>query len=748
MNVISTNIGQSVSRIDGFAKVTGQAKYAAEPHPPGLLYGVIVNSPIARGQIAALRDTEARKIPGVVEIMTHRNRPHTALFEKSYVDGLGVPGSPYRPLHDAEIRFNGQPVAIVFAETFEAAREAAMLVEVDYERWPHNADFEAALHQKYMPSKTRSNYVPPKSRGNAPEAYALSPVKVEGRYHLAPEHHNPMEMHATTVIVEDDGTFTVWDKTQGPQSVQAYLTSALSLSGDKVRVHNPYVGGAFGSGLRAQYNVFLAALGAKMLKRSVRVTLTRPQMFTHVFRPEAVMDIALGASPDGTLQSMIVEGVTDTSRFEHNMENIVVWGLINYKCPNATAGYTIAPRDTYTSSDMRAPGATTGVNFFEMAIDEIAYACNMDPLTFRLNNYSDTDAMHDMPLTSKALREAMVQGAQHFGWHDRPMAPGSIRDGNELIGWGMATGIWDAMFSPTSARARLTADGRLHIATAASDIGTGTYTILAQTASEAFSTPIDRIDIELGDSTLPECPTEGGSWTAASAGAAVWLACQILREKLFKALAKGKNIPAWVKQGLEQDNLTLEDGILHGMNENQKIVLSFQDALSLIGQDALEVEETAKPGLRGTISQMRKARFTHSAVFCEVRVDQELGIVRITRLVNAVAAGRIMNPKTAASQVRGAMVMAAGMALHEESLMDERVGRFMNHNFAEYHIPAHADIPDMDVLFVEEKDSEISPLGVKGVGEIGMCGTAAAIANAIFHATGHRHRNLPISPGS
>ncbi|MCE2563720.1 xanthine dehydrogenase family protein molybdopterin-binding subunit [Komagataeibacter sp. FNDCF1] len=744
MNVISTQIGQPASRVDSIAKVTGQAKYAAEPHPPGMLYGVVVNSPIARGRIETVHDAQARLVPGVVEIMTHLNRPHAALFEKSYMDGLGVPGSPYRPLHDGEIHFNGQPVAVVLAETFEAAREAAMLVRVDYERWPHNADFEVALHQKYMPPKTRSNYVPPRSRGHAADAYALSAIKVEGRYHLAPEHHNPMEMHATTVIVEDDGTFTVWDKTQGPQAVQAYLVSALPLPKDQVRVRNPYVGGAFGSGLRAVYNVFIATLAARMLHRSVRVTLTRPQMFTHTFRPEAIMDIALGASRDGTLQSMIVEGVTDTSRFEHNMENIVIWGLINYRCPNATADYRVAPRDTYTSSDMRAPGAATGVNLLEMAIDEMAHACGMNPLAFRLHNYSDIDAMHDMKLTSKALRDAMMQGARHFGWHDRPMPPGSMRDGRELIGWGMATGIWDAMFSPTSARARLDRSGRLHIATAASDIGTGTRTILAQTAAEVFGMPLGQIDVELGDSTLPDCPTEGGSWTAASAGAAVWLACHSLREKLVRALAGSKNAPPWVNQ----DTVTLEGGALHGMMENGAVSLSLSDALSLTGHDMLEAEETAKPGLRGKISQMRKARFTHSAVFCEVRVDQELGTVRVTRLVNAVAAGRIMNPKTAASQIRGAMVMATGMALHEDSLMDERVGRFMNHNFAEYHIPAHADIPDMDVLFVHEQDDEVSPLGVKGVGEIGMCGTAAAIANAIFHATGRRYRNLPIMPGA
>ncbi|MCE2574787.1 xanthine dehydrogenase family protein molybdopterin-binding subunit [Komagataeibacter sp. FNDCR2] len=744
MNVASTNIGQPVSRIDGFAKVTGQAKYAAEPHPPGLVYGVIVNSQITRGRIENIHDHAARAVPGVIEVMTHRNRPHTALFEKSYVDDLGIPGSPYKPLHDSKIRFNGQPVAVVFAETFEAAREAAMLVQVDYEQWPHNADFEAALQQKYMPTKTRSNYVPPRSRGNASEAYALSAVKAGGRFHLASEHHNPMEMHATTVIVENDGALTVWDKTQGSQAVQSYLTKALSLPRDQVRVRNPYVGGAFGSGLRPLYNVFLATLGAKMLRRSLRVSLTRSQMFTHVFRPEAVMDIALGASADGTLQAMIVKGVTDTSRFEHNMENIVIWGLINYKCPNAAADYEIAPRDTYTSSDMRAPGAATGVNLFEMAIDEMAWACRMDPLAFRLRNYSEIDAMHDMPLTSKALREALLLGAGHFGWHGRHPVPGTMRDGRELIGWGMATGLWDAMFSPTSARARLSSDGRLHIATAAADIGTGTYTILAQTASEAFGIPIDGIDIELGDSTLPECPTEGGSWTAASAGAAVWRACRSLREKFLKALARNENIPDWAKQ----DTVTLEAGVVQGMQGNERRVLSLSDALSLMGQDSLEAEETAKPGLWGKISQMRKARFTHSAVFCEVRVDQELGTVRVTRLVNAVAAGRIMNPKTAASQIRGAMVMATGMALHEDSLMDERVGRFMNHSFAEYHIPTHADIPDIDVLFVDEHDEEVSPLGIKGVGEIGMCGTAAAIANAIFHATGKRYRNMPIMPGA
>jgi xanthine dehydrogenase YagR molybdenum-binding subunit len=742
MNVTNKfGIGSPINRVDGFEKVTGRARYAAEHAPGGMLHGVIVSATIARGSITAIDEAAARSVPGVVEVLTHLNRPHIAWRDSNYVDEVAPPGTPFRALGDAEIMFSGQPIAVVLAETFEAARYAASLVAVTYATEPHNTDFEAALAERFLPSKKRNTFHPPKERGDAATAFAAAPVKVTGEYHLATEHHNPMEMHATTVEWMGDGGITVHDKTQGPQNVQSYIANIFGFAKDKVRVLNPYVGGAFGCALRPQYQVYLAVMAARLLERSVRVVMTRQQMFTHVHRPEAVQTVSLGADADGKLRAMMVDATTSTSRFENNMEDVVIWGMMGYDCPNATGGYSIAPRDTYTSGDMRAPGAATGMTLFEIAMDEMAYAAGRDPLDLRLVNYSDIDAMHGTPYTSKALREAYHEGAAAFGWKDRSPAPRSMRDGSELVGWGMATGMWDAMFSKTSASARLSANGHLEVATAMSDIGTGTYTVMTQIAADTLGLEEDLITARLGDSSLPASPVEGGSWGAASAGAAVQLACQAVGKALLKAARSVKGQPLG---RATMDEVTFTGGRIV-LKSDPSVGVGIIAAMQAADLPSIEVEETASPGLGGMISMMRKARQTHSAVFAEVKVDEELGVVRVTRIVSAVAAGRIINPKTARSQILGGVVMGIGMALHEESLLDHRLGRFMNHNFAEYHIPAHADIHDIEVIFVDEPDAEVTPLGVKGLGEIGIVGTAAAVANAIFHATGKRVRSLPIT---
>ncbi len=456
MNITTKiGIGSAINRVDGLDKVTGRAKYAAEHAPEGLVYAYVVSATIAKGSIVAIEEAAARSVPGVVEVLSHKNRPHIAWRDSNYQDEVAPPGSPFRALADETIQFNGQPVAVVLAETFEAARFAASLVEVSYKAEPHNTDFAASLTEKFLPSKKRSTFHPPKSRGDAGAALASAPVQMSAEYHLAVEHHNPMEMHATTVAWHGDGRITVYDKTQGSQNVQAYVSNIFGFDKEKVRVLNPYVGGAFGSGLRPQYQVYLAVMAAKLLKRSVKLVLTRQQMFTHVHRPEATQTVRLGTDTAGKLVAMSNTATTSTSRFENNMEDVVTWGLMGYDCPNATGDYTIAPRDTYTSGDMRAPGAATGMALFEMAMDEMAHAANVDPLTFRLINYSDIDAMNGTPYTSKALREAYAAGAAAFGWEKRSMAPRSMRDGSELVGWGMATGMWDAMFSKTSASAKL-----------------------------------------------------------------------------------------------------------------------------------------------------------------------------------------------------------------------------------------------------------------------------------------------------
>lgn len=734
-------IGSAASRIDGISKVTGQARYAAEHAVTDLLHGVIVSSGIAKGRIRRLDDIAAKAVPGVTEVITHRNRPHIAWFSKSYHDDVAPPGSPFRALYDDRIHFSAQPVALVVAETFEAARYAASLIHIEYDVDEFNTSFASSQAERFMPRRKRSGYIPHKNRGDAIRALGASPIKISGEYHLPTHHHNPMEMHASTVVWHGDGSITVYDKTQGPQNVQRYLAGIFGFSAEQVRVLNPYVGGAFGSGLRPQYHVYLATLAAKMLERSVRVVMTRQQMFSHVHRPEAVQTIALGAQKDGKLQAISQQATTATSRFENYMETVVNWGMMNYACPNAEADYAIAPIDTYTPSDMRAPGAATGMTLFEIAIDELADACGMDPLEFRLVNYSDKDAMHDTEFTSKALREAYAAGAEAFGWNRRSQQPRTMREGQELIGWGVATGMWDAMFSQTSAAAKLSREGQLEISSATSDIGTGTYTVMAQVAADTFGVPLDRIDVRLGDSSLPTAPVEGGSWAAASTGAAVHLAVESLATKLVDLANNLDGKPLGL---LKRDDAVFENGELRS-KKDPSVRIAIGELLRRAGSDEIKVEETAKPSWSDLWSQMRKSRNTHSAIFAEVKVDEELGVVRVTRIVTAVAAGRIINPKTARSQILGGVVMGIGMALHEESLMDTRLGRFMNHNYAEYHIPAHADIPDIEVIFVDEPDPEVTPLGVKGLGEIGIVATAAAVANAIYHATGKRERALPIT---
>ncbi|MBP1805113.1 xanthine dehydrogenase family protein molybdopterin-binding subunit [Rubellimicrobium aerolatum] len=739
---IKVGIGTPLSRVDGVDKVTGQALYAAEYVVPGMLHGVIVSGRIAKGRIAVIDEAAARAVPGVAEVLTHRNRPHVAWRDSAHKDELSIPGDPFVALRDDRILFSGQPVALVLADSFEAARFAASLLDVTYEEEPHNVDFDLSLAEKTLPLWKRKSFHAPKSHGDADTAYAEADLRHEGEYRLATEHHNPMEMHASTVHWHGDGTITVYDKCQGAQGVRDFIASSFGFRSKDVRVVNAYVGGAFGSGLRPQYQVQLAVLAAKHLQRSVRVVMTRQQMFTHVHRPQAIYSIKLGAERTGKLTSMIHDATTSTSRFENNLEDVVTWGMINYACLNMRGEYTVAPRDTYTSSDMRAPGAATGMTLFEIAMDELAYKAKVDPLEFRLLNYSDEDAMNRQPFTSKALREAYREGAAAFGWQGRPIEPRQMRDGREMIGWGVATGIWDAQFSKTSARATLLADGRLEVASATADIGTGTYTVMTLVAADTLGIAPERITSRLGDSDLPTAPVEGGSWGAASTGAAVQLACRSVAERLLKAAAKVEGQPLAAASSI--DDLVFADGRM-ALRADPGRSVAIIDAMQAAGLDRIEVEETAATGLRGLVSQARKSRKTHSAVFAEVRVDEELGQIRVTRIVSAIAAGRIINPKTSRSQILGGVVMGIGMALHEETLADLRLGRWMNHNYAEYHIPAHADIHDIEVIFVDEPDPEVTPLGVKGLGEIGIISVAGAIANAIFHATGQRHRSLPIT---
>ncbi|KFE68032.1 xanthine dehydrogenase family protein molybdopterin-binding subunit [Hyalangium minutum] len=732
-------LGKPVSRVDGPLKVTGQAKYAGEFQAPGLTYGVVVSSTVARGRIKKLETREALQVPGVLHVFTHENRPKLPWFDKSYRDEDSPAGSPFRPLYDDEILYSGQPIALVVAETFEAARYAASLIRAEYSVKKHETDLRAQRGKARAPKMGKGGFEPPpKPRGHADKALAQSEVRIDVEYETPVEHHNPMEMHAATVVYEDDGTLTIYDKTQGVQNSLKYLSKVFNLAEGEARVRSPFVGGAFGSALRPQYQLFLAVMASRELKRSVRVVMTRQQMFTFGHRPATLQRLALGASADGTLQALIHEAISETSRFEDYAEIIVNWSGLLYQCDNVRLDYKVASLDHYTPLDMRAPGAAWGVYALECAMDELAYAAGVDPLALRLKNYAERDQNADKPFSSKELRACYHQGAERFGWGRRVATPRSMRDGKQLIGWGMATGVWEAMQQPASAKALLSIDGKLTVSSATSDIGTGTYTVMTQIAAETLGLPMEDVTFKLGDSSLPPAPLEGGSWTVASVGTAVKEVCEKVREQLFKLARKVRGSPL-AKSELEE--VFFAGGQIRLKADPTKAV-SLLEAMRHGEVLSIEEQTMALPNLS---EQQKYTRAAHSAVFAEVKVDEDLGIIQVTRVVTAVAGGRIMNPKTARSQVLGGVVWGIGMALEEESVVDTALGRFINHNLGEYHVPVNADVRDIEVLFVDEDDTVVNPLGAKGLGEIGIVGVAAAISNAIFHATGKRVRSLPVT---
>lgn len=729
-------LGTPTSRVDGPAKVTGAARYAAEFNLPDLVHACAVTSTIAKGRIAAIDTSRAKRVEGVIDVLTHASRPSMADSDDAYHDDVAPDGRPFRPLYDANVAFNFQPVAVVVAETPEIAQHAATLVRVDYEAAPHATDLHRRRDRAYALPEDSFALTPAKPRGDADAAFAAAELRHDAAYLTPVKHHNPMEPFGSTAIWNDDGSLTVHDKTQGVMNVQQYLCHVLGLKPEQVRVVTPFVGGAFGGALRPQYNVLLASLAARAVKRPVRLVLTRQQMYGLTYRPASIERVALGAQRDGTLDVAMHEAVAMTSRYESFARKDTIWSGTLYRSPNAKYAHKLVPLDVPTPGDMRAPGATTGVYALECAMDELAVALDIDPLALRLRNYADRDQNMNAPFTSKRLRECYQQGAARFGWDRRSRAPRSMRDGTELVGWGMATGIWEASENTFAARVTLTANGHAEVACAVTDIGTGTYTVMAQVTADLLGLPLENVTARLGDSTLPLSPVEGGSWTTASVGNAIAAACRDIRAELLRmATATGGSPLA----DLGADDVALADGRIVGRQDAQRAV-AIADAMRQRGIERISRESTFEPA-----EDDSHARNTHSAVFAEVKVDEQLGIVRVTRLVSAVAAGRIVNVKTARSQIIGGLVMGVGMALHEETLTDHGYGRIVNHDFAEYHVPVNADLHDIEVIFVDEPDGVINPLGLKGVGEIGIVGVAAAIANAVWHATGRRIRDLPIT---
>jgi xanthine dehydrogenase YagR molybdenum-binding subunit len=736
---MTTYIGTATSRVDGPAKVTGAAKYAAEFNAPDLAYAAIVTSTIAKGRIKRLDAAEALRVAGVLDVLTHENRPPLADKDEAWKDDVAPDGSPFRPLYDNRVLFNGQPIALVVAETSEIAIHAATLVKVEYDQAPHMTDIyrarDTAVPIRAPASPMEAAFAPPKPRGDADRALAQAAVRHEAEYFVPIEHHNPMELYASTAVYEPGGKLTVYDKTQGVQNVHKFLCGVFSMKPEDVRVMSPFMGGGFGSGLRPVFQVVLAVLAAKAVERSVRVVLTRAQMYAVGYRPTMIQKVALGADAGGTLDAIIHDAVTNTSQYEDYWRQETGWSGLLYKSPNAKYAHRLAKLDLATSCDMRAPSATTALFALESAMDELAVKLKVDPVELRLRNYSERDQHEDKPFRSKALRECFRQGAQAFGWDKRNPEPRSMRDGKELVGYGMATGIWEALQIPIAVRIALTANGHAEVACATSDIGTGTYTVMAQVAADMLGLPIESISVKLGDSSLPQSPVEGGSWIATSVSNAIVTTAGAVRDELLRM---AKHVPNSPLANAASDDVALTGGRLVSKRDASRGVL-IADAMRQGGVERIVQEKTTTPS-----NDHSKANNTHVAHFIEVKVDEQLGVIRVTRAVSAVAAGRIMNPKTGGNQMLGSVVWGIGMALHEETLIDQKFGRIMNANIAEYHVPVNADIHDIKVIFVDEQDDS-NPLGMKGLGEIGIVGVAAAVANAVYHATGKRVRHLPIT---
>jgi xanthine dehydrogenase YagR molybdenum-binding subunit len=703
-------IGQPVSRVDGRQKVTGSAPYAAEHDPPRVAHGAIVRSTVARGRITAIDSAAASRAPGVIAVITHRNAPRlTNRPHKAPVDP--EVGEKLRVLQGDRVTHQGQPIALVIARTLEEASHAGTLVRVTYA--PEAAVTDVSRVEPVLPRVQKTDQGERQSainrRGDPQRALAAAEVRVDQSYVIPRENHNPIELHAT-VAAWDGNRLTLWDKSQWVDNVADEIAAVFGIPATNVRVLSPFVGGAFGSALRTWSHVVLAALGARVAKRPVKLMLSRREMYYGTgFRPHTVQRVALGASRDGRLGAILHEDVQESSSYEEYSEAVLDASRFLHSCSNVYTRHRLARMHVHTPTWMRGPGEASGIYALEYAMDELAVALKMDPVELRLRNEPELDEFKQLPFSSRSTRECYRVGAERFGWSRRSPEPRSMRDGRWLIGWGMATSTYPANWSPAAARARLLPDGRAEVSSATSDMGPGTWTSMTQVAAEALGLPIDRVKFMLGDSALPNTPPHGGSMTMASVGSAVQAACRKVRAD---ALARGGG----------GDDLAA--------------------AMRRIGQP-VEATVNSTPDA----DSQRFSKHAFGAAFVEVAVDPDLGETRVRRIVGAYGAGRIVNPKTTRSQAVGGMIGGIGMALMEHSVVDPRNGRIPNANLAEYPVPVHADSPPvMETIFVEEHDPHVNPLGVKGVGEITIVGIAPAIANAIYHATGKRIRELPITP--
>jgi CO/xanthine dehydrogenase Mo-binding subunit len=719
-------VGRPMDRVDGPEKVTGTARYPSEFGFDDLAYAVVVQSTVAAGRIAAIDAGAAEAEPGVLAVISHAN---AGALRQAPASVLGPAAPP--PLRDPQVRHHGQHVAVVVAETLEQATAAAALVRVEYQ-------VDEPLLRLDEPRAERFTHpeVPDLDRGDVAIGLAAADARVEATYTTPAEHHNPMALFATTAVWDGD-SLTVHDTTQWPRNVRTVLAATFGLPEERVRVVAPFVGGAFGAGLRAWPHVVLAALAARRVDRPVKLVLTRAQMFTSVgYRPPTVQRVRLGATRAGELTAISHEVTEPTAIGDDHRENPIRATPVLYACPNVSTRFRQVRLNVPTPTWMRGPGESQGVFALECALDELAVTLGVDPVELRLRNLPERNPQTGRIWSSNALRACYERGAERFGWRARSPRPGSMRDGRELIGWGVASAYYPYVHRPAEASARVTADGRAVVASSTTDIGTGTATVMTQIAADALGLPPGRVRFELGDSDLPPAPQQGGSGTTAAVGTAVTAAGRALLVAFLELIHDDPDSPL---RGATLDEVAVVDGRISLLADAARGE-SYADILRRHRRDELAVTGHGAP--RRDAPHLSPGIF--GAKFAEVGVDTGLGVIRVRRVVSAIDGGRIVNEKTARSQIIGGTVGGIGMALLEETLTDPASGRVVNATYADYLVPVNADVADLEVLFVGEPDP-MNPVGAKGVAEIAIVGVAPAIANAVFHATGRRIRALPIT---
>lgn len=729
-------LGKPISRVDGPAKVTGRAPYAYEFKIPNAAQAVLITSSIAKGRIVSIDTAAAERVPGVLLVMTHLNSPKLPQLQQQ--KKAPPAGRIVQVLQDNQVFYSNQPVVMVVAETLVAAQEAAKRVQIRYAAEQPEVGLDSRLNQAEEPPKDDSGEPASTKRGDMQAGLSQAAAHIRQTYSTPYEVHNPMEPHATVAVWDRPDHLTLYDATQGVFTDQSRVAFLLGLKPENVRVISLFLGGGFGSKGPVWSHVILAALAARQVKRPVRLAVERNQMFGMVgFRSATHQALAVGAAQDGRLTALGHDTICQTSRFDDFMESSSFAARMLYQAPNNSTSQKWVRSDTGTPSFMRAPGEASGNFALECAMDELAYELKMDPLEFRLKNYAEMDPQKNIPWSSKSLRECYRIGAEKFGWSNRPAKPRSLRKGDVLTGWGMATAAYPTRRSPSSAVAELRADGTLYVEAGTQDIGTGTYTIMTQIGAQVFGLPPERVKSRLGDTIYPKTPVSGGSQTTASTGSAVYLAAQGLREKVIQMAVSDSASPL---SGVSAQDVVLDRGVISSRNDPSKKE-NLRTLLERNQQTSLRSEAHAEPG----DEKKHYSMYAFGAQFAEVQVDASLGMVTVTRLIGCFGAGRILNAKTARNQFIGGMIWGMGMALYEQAVMDERVGRWVNNNLAEYHVACNADARLVEAYWVDEKDDHINPIGAKGIGEIGITGSAAAIANAVFHATGKRVRDLPIT---